>query len=73
MIKTVGDLIAKLQQFDPGMELDIDASWYDRNNYNHVHRDIWKNEGGIELCVMENEPGIVQISNMNTEDVCLYD
>lgn len=74
MIQTVRDLIEKLQQFDPDMMLDVDVSWYERHNYNHAHRDIWRRgDDGIELCVMENEPGIVCISNMNTEDVCLYE
>lgn len=73
MIKTVGDLIKKLREFNPEAQLDIDVSWYDRHNYNHAHRDIWRCDGGIELCVMEVENGIVQVSNMNTEDVCLYE
>lgn len=74
MIQTVRDLIEKLQQFDPDLMLDVDVSWFDRHNYNHAHRDIWRRgNDGIELCVMENESGIVCISNMNTEDVCLYE
>lgn len=73
-IVTVRDLIEKLQQFPQEMMLDIDASWYDRHNYNHAHRDIWKhNNRGIELCVMESDPGIVCISNMETDDVCFYE
>lgn len=74
MIKTVRDLIEQLQRFDPDSMLDVDVSWYDRHNYNHAHRDIWRHgDEGIELCVMEKEPGIVYISNMNTEDACLYE
>lgn len=73
MIKTVKDLIEKLQTFDPNMRLDVDCSWYDRSNYNHVHRDIWLRKDGIELCVMETDPEIVCISNMNTEDMYVYE
>lgn len=74
MILTVKDLIEKLQQFDPESKLDVDVSWYDRHNYNHAHRDIWKHgDNGIELCVMQSTPGVVCVSNMNTEDVCLYE
>lgn len=72
-ILTVKDLIEKLQQFNQDAMLDVDVSWYDRCNYNHVHRDIWLRKDGIELCVMEDDPGIVCISNMNTEDICLYE
>lgn len=72
-IRTVKDLIEKLQQFNQDAMLDVDVSWYDRHNYNHVHRDIWSRKDGIELCVMEDDPGIVCISNMYTEDMYLYE
>ena len=74
MIKTVKDLVEKLSQFDPGAQLDVYTSWYDRRNYNCAHRDIWKyGNRGIELYVCEEEPGIIKIANMNEEDVYMYE
>ena len=72
-IRTVGELVEKLKEFDGNSELDIDVSWYDRQNYNHAHRDIWSfPNNGIEVCVTEDN-GIVTIANENTKDIELYD
>ena len=72
-IKTVGQLIEKLKEFDENSELDIDVSWYDRHNYNHAHRDIWSfPNSGIEVYVTEDS-GVVTIANENTKDIEIYD
>lgn len=74
MCKTVGQLIEKLKEFDENAELDIDVSWYDRNNYNHAHRDIWEHRhNGICLSVAELEEGIVTIANDDTGDIEVYE
>lgn len=72
--KTVGQLVEKLKQFDKNAELDIDVSWFDRNNYNHAHRDIWKHpKDGICLYVAEAENGIVTIANDDYADIEVYE
>ena len=72
MAWTVKDLIDTLQQFNPHSQLDIHVSWYDGDESNHAHRDIWKHAtDGIELDVSEND-GIVCISNVDPQDACLY-
>lgn len=70
--RTVGELIERLNQCNLNAELDIDVSWYDRNNYNHAHRDIWQHpEHGISLDIIE-EDGIVTIFNNDCEDIAVY-
>lgn len=71
--KTVGQLIERLKEFDENAELDIDISWYDRNNYNHAHRDIWLYQhNGIHLFAAELEKGIVTIANDDPRDIDVY-
>ena len=66
--------IEKLKQSDKNAELDIDVSWYDRNNYNHAHRDIWEHpKNGIYLYVEEVESGIVTIANDDSADIEVYE
>ena len=78
-VNTVGDLIDALSHFPRDMQLSIDASWMDRNNYCHAQQNWWiKPDQGIELLVEDywtrnGKNQVVRISNSNTDDVVCDD